>query len=108
LVRNELHTAPAPVRELFDELVSYADLQEEDDKSQSLCNAYLALNVLPESSLTDAMHVALATTASCRIIVSWNFKHIVNHKRIPLFNAVNRLNGYDELAFFSPLEVEFE
>ena len=41
------------------------------------------------------MHVALATVANARMIVSWNFKHIVNFQKIPLYNAVNKLKGYD-------------
>jgi len=37
--------------------------------------------------------------------VSWNFKHIVNFRKIPLFNAVNVLKGYRQIAIHSPLEV---
>ena len=41
----------------------------------------------------DALHVAQATVASCRVIVSWNFKHIVHFAKIPLYNAVNVWNA---------------
>src|SRR3989304_5908939 len=53
----------------------------------------------------DALHVALATVTNCKIIVSWNFKHIVHFKKIPLYNAVNILQGYEQIAIYSPLEV---
>jgi len=49
--------------------------------------------------------VAVATVAECDVIVSWNFKHIVNFRKIPLFNAVNVLNGYRQISIYSPLEV---
>ena len=53
----------------------------------------------------DALHVALATTTECDLIVSWNFKHIVNYRLIPRYNAVNVLMGYGQLAICTPTEV---
>lgn len=38
--------------------------------------------------------VALATVSRADVIVSWNFRHIVNLNRIRLFHAVNIENGY--------------
>ena len=38
-------------------------------------------------------------------IVSWNFRHIVNLRRIPLYNAVNVLHGLGSIEIRSPLEV---
>ena len=52
-----------------------------------------------------ALHVALATTNRCRLIVSWNFKHIVHFDKIPLYNGVNLINGYDTLSINTPSEV---
>ena len=51
------------------------------------------------------MHVAVATVANCDVIVSWNFKHIVHYQKIPLFNAVNVLEGYNSIWIHSPQEV---
>ena len=47
----------------------------------------------------------MAAVSGCSAIVSWNFKHIVNLKKIPLYNAVNVLNGYPSLSIISPPEV---
>ncbi len=58
----------------------------------------------PKSS-DDALHVALATVSGCSLIVSWNFKHIVHFEKIPLYNAINAVNGFANIAIFSPLEV---
>ncbi|MCG3198990.1 MAG: hypothetical protein HUU16_04465 [Candidatus Omnitrophica bacterium] len=49
--------------------------------------------------------MALATILACRVIVSWNFRHIVHFQKIPLYNAVNRLMGYSEIGIHTPLEV---
>ncbi|GAB4162842.1 MAG: hypothetical protein Fur005_21790 [Roseiflexaceae bacterium] len=67
--------------------------------------AYLAAGIVTAKWATDALHVALATVSGCELIVSWNFKHIVHFEKIPLYNAVNTLEGYGAVAIFSPREV---
>ena len=47
----------------------------------------------------------MATIAKVDVLVSWNFKHIVNLDRIHGFNAVNLRSGYPMLEIRSPLEV---
>jgi hypothetical protein len=39
------------------------------------------------------------------VLVSWNFKHIVNLRRIHAFNAVNLKHGYPVLEIRNPREV---
>jgi hypothetical protein len=55
--------------------------------------------------LADAQHIAVATVARVDVLVSWNFRHIVNLDRIRGFNAVNLRAGYPLLEIRSPLEV---
>jgi len=106
LVLLELEEAPKRVRELLDELpaesVEYAALDEE---SIALANAYLQDGAVAESSLADARHIAIATVARVDVLVSWNFKHIVNLNRIRRFNAVNLKTGYAPIEIRSPREV---
>jgi hypothetical protein len=71
----------------------------------SLRDAYLEAGVVTQQWADDALHVAIATVASCSLIVSWNFRHIVHFEKIPLYNAVNTLKGYGTIGIFSPLEV---
>ena len=54
---------------------------------------------------TDALHVALAAVNHCKIIVSWNFKHIVNIKRIRGYNGINIKNGYPTIEIRSPKDL---
>ena len=56
-------------------------------------------------ALSDALHIALATAARVDVLVSWNFKHIVNLKRIHAYNAVNLKRGYPLLEIRTPREV---
>ena len=47
----------------------------------------------------------MATLAKVDVLVSWNFKHMVNLSRIQGFNGVNLLSGYAALEIRSPKEV---
>ncbi len=53
----------------------------------------------------DAAHIAFASSARVDVLVSWNFKHIVNLQKIHVFNAVNVRLGYPVLEIRTPLEV---
>ena len=57
------------------------------------------------STRADALHIALAAVARDDVLVSWNFKHIVNLKRIHAYNAVNLKQGYPVLEIRTPREV---
>ncbi len=56
----------------------------------------------------DAQHIAIATVERVDVLVSWNFKHIVNLSRIRLYNGVNLKKGYPLLEIRSPKEVLHE
>jgi hypothetical protein len=105
VVRKELAGAPPHVRALFDDLISFAEIAIVTDEALSLRSAYLEEGIVGPSSADDALHVALATVSGCSLIVSWNFKHIVHARKIPLYNAINVLRGYTALAIHSPAEV---
>jgi hypothetical protein len=52
--------------------------------------------------ITDSIHIALATIHNADVLVSWNFKHIVNVDRIRGYNSVNLEHGYQSLRIESP------
>ena len=105
IVEGELREAPPAVRRFYASILPVAELAEVTTDIIKLQQAYLAEGVLPPRSALDALHVALATCTRTDIIVSWNFKHIVNLGRIRLFNAVNLERGYGILEIRSPKEV---
>jgi predicted nucleic acid-binding protein len=66
-------------------------LIEVDEKTIEVAGRFIDLGVLREKSFDDCQHIAAAITSECDAIVSWNFKHIVNHKTTkpqPLLNRV--------------------
>ena len=105
IVSEEINYAPLKVKEFFKNQLINAEIVEINIDALKLREAYLKANILTKKYSNDALHVALASITHCKIIVSWNFKHIVHFKKIPLYNAVNILNGYNQIAIYSPLEV---
>jgi len=105
VVHKELIVAPDNVNGLFEEILPYCRLAEISENTLELQQSYIKEGILSEKWYDDALHVAIATVADCDVIVSWNFKHIVNFQKIPMFNAVNVLNGYKPIAIHSPMEV---
>lgn len=78
-----------------------------EDEAKTLAEAYIAAGILGNANRADAMHVAVATVARADIILSWNFRHIVNYERIQQFNGVNAINGYSRMEIHSPLEMAY-
>jgi predicted nucleic acid-binding protein len=108
LVINELADAPLSVNRFFTELEPLLLRVDVDDAAYALRRAYLDAGVVASKWGADALHVATATVCGCRAIVSWNFKHIVNFRRIPLYNGVNQMWGYGMIAIHTPPEVMFD
>lgn len=107
LVLKELEPAPPNVQGVLDEVRELLELAEITPSVNALAEAYIRAGVVSTKWAEDAIHVAAATVSRCGMIVSWNFKHIVQYDKIPLYNAVNTLQGYGNIGIFSPLEVVY-
>jgi predicted nucleic acid-binding protein len=73
-----------------------------DEESRRLSTLYFERGGLPPKSKDDAMHIAIATIRNCDIILSWNFRHIVNLRAITAVEAVNIQEGYKALRIMAP------
>lgn len=106
LTLRELEEAPEKVRQILSELPSeFIEYVFLTDEAVTLADTYIAEGVVNEKHLIDAQHIAIATIEWVDVLVSWNFKQIVNLERIRKFNAVNLMLGYHLLEIRSPLEV---
>ena len=106
VTEDELINAPEKVKELLNlipnENKTRIDLTEE---AVMLGDTYIVENVVGKTSREDCFHIALATIFKADILVSWNFKHIVNVMRIRGYNAVNIKLGYSPIDIRSPKEI---
>lgn len=106
LTLRELEAAPATVRGVLGEVpAGHVEALPLSPESEDLASAYIADGAIGPRMHADALHIALATVARVDVLVSWNFKHIVNLKRIHAYNAVNLKNGYPLLEIRTPREV---
>jgi len=76
-----------------------------DEEFQEWSMKLIKEKIVTPKSLLDTRHIALATVNRADILVSWNFKHIVNYKRIRLYNSVNLKYGYPVLEIRTPREI---
>ena len=67
-----------------------------------LANTYIADKVVGKTSRNDCLHIGIATVCKVDLLVSWNFKHIVNIYRIRGYNSVNIRLGFPPLEIRSP------
>ena len=106
LTESELGNAPQKVKDFIiglpKEIVEYIEITPE---ALELADGYIAENVVGKTSKDDCIHIALATINRADVLISWNFKHIVNYKRIRGYNAVNLKSGYPMLEIRSPQEM---
>ena len=103
---RELQGAPQSVRNrLLGIPEAHQVILADTPESDSLAEAYLSHGIVGPGSRSDALHVALATIGRVDVLVSWNFRHIVNLGRIRLFNAVNLEQGYGLIEIRTPKEV---
>ncbi len=107
-VAEELLPAPEQVKHVLKHLpIDCVEIVASDEEVAALAEAYIEAGVLGRASVQDARHVAAATVAGADLILSWNFRHIVNYDRIHKFNGINVLNGYLAIEIHSPLEMDY-
>ncbi len=103
---RELLGAPPAVRNHVVEIPRENQVILPDQpEAAALAEAYVKRGVLGPGSYSDALHIALATIHRVDVLVSWNFRHIVNFGRIRLFNAVNLEEGLGSIEIRTPKEV---
>jgi len=89
LSETELQNAPQRARDYFEELPKkHMQFVEVTEEAYELAQKYLDAKVVGHTSADDCRHIATATVNKVDILVSWNFKHIVNVFRIRGYNSI--------------------
>jgi len=106
ILEAELLRAPDFVKELLTTIplqqIEYIKLSPE---AIELADKYIEARVVGRTSRADCQHIAIATIAKADILVSWNFKHIVNLDRIRGYNGINYQTGYKMIEIRTPKEI---
>jgi len=101
---REIANCHEPKRSVLLDYLSEIDYERYSStaEAESLANAIIGQGILTQKSLDDCLHIAIAVTNDCDMIISWNFKHMVNVRTINGVRAVNLLNGYKSIDIYSP------
>jgi hypothetical protein len=106
LTIQELAGAPAEVRRRLASVPeAHIETLQLGTEARALAEAYIVAGVLTGTMRADAQHIAIATVGRVDVLVSWNFKHIVNLQRIHGYNSVNLRQGYPMIEIRTPREV---
>jgi len=110
LTESELLKAPENIRAYFKNLPKdYTERVVVNKEIIELASKYIKEKVVGKTSFDDCLHIATATLNKVDILVSWNFKHIVNVYRIRGYNSINLRMNYLSLEIRSPKEIlEYE
>ena len=105
VTQRELDQAPEAVQAVLSRLpFAQAEYADSSGEAEALAERYILEGALTSGSRADALHIATATVAQVDLLVSWNFKHIVNARRIRAFNRVNAQAGYSQIDIRTPRE----
>jgi predicted nucleic acid-binding protein len=103
LFEEVLECSPKKRRTLaeFISRIDYTHI-EADNEIALLADEFIKQDILRPKSYDDAQHLASAMVSECDIIVSWNFKHMVNLRTINGVKVVAALTGYKDIAIYTP------
>jgi len=102
----ELDPAPPAVREVMESIpAAFREEVAVTVWATRLAELYISAGVIGRARQGDARHIATATVHEVDVLVSWNFKHIVNERRVHGYNLVNLREGRPLIEIQTPAEV---
>ncbi|MFZ5801282.1 MAG: PIN domain-containing protein [Candidatus Omnitrophota bacterium] len=101
------HTPDIEKRTLLTEIVeAYSvEILPISGEIRTLAAHYIEHKIIPAKYLPDALHIACCVVHNIRVLVSWNFKHIVKHKTRIEVNKINQKLGLPQIDLCSPEEL---
>ena len=106
LVREEIErTLDADRRSTMVGLLSHTREVETADDALALADRYVERGLFSPAMYSDALHLAAAVVERCDILVSWNFKHLVNRRTRVRVHEVNTELGLPMIEILAPSEL---
>ncbi|MDD5307998.1 MAG: hypothetical protein PHU25_11810 [Deltaproteobacteria bacterium] len=107
VTRREVDDAPERIRARIREILAGLNLEilGETDDSIALARAYVERGALGPNAFDDARHLAIAAVHGVDIVVSWNFRHMVNYFKRQRVHAINLELGWPLVGIVAPTEL---
>lgn len=103
---GEILECPEPKRTILRDYLNEIEYNlvdfENDEEIEIMAQQIISNKILTQKSYDDCLHIAGAVVYGCDIIVSWNFKHMVNYKTINGVKILSYQNGYKIIEIFTP------
>jgi hypothetical protein len=93
------------LRAKMESLIAGLNLIVVTGEMTELAGKYIAAGAFTGTMYNDAVHVAAATLSRQEVLVSWNFRHLVNRRRRPMVWGVNATEGLPVIDILSPPEL---
>lgn len=106
VAREELEQTPDPAkRNQLIALVDSVTVHSVTDLMRSLARSYIDSGVFTGVMYNDAVHVAAAVLTRQDVLLSWNFRHLVNRRRRAQIHEVNISLGLPTIDIVAPPEI---
>jgi hypothetical protein len=106
LLEAEVLRAPEKIRSFLNSIPEmFVERVRLSREAAELADKYIEAKVVGKTSRADCQHIAMATLAHADVLVSWNFKHIVNLDKIRGYNGINYQLGYNMIEIRTPKEI---
>jgi len=106
LARIELHQTPDPMRrDSLLKALGQLTIHQVTHDMRALARRYVDAGLFTRRSLNDGLHVAAAVLTRNDVLVSWNFRHLVNRSCRAAITAFHLPNGLPNLDIISPPEI---
>lgn len=104
LVLAEINECKEPKRSLLKEYLAKINYErvEITKESEEIANEIIKEGILNLKSFDDCLHIASAILNDCNIIVSWNFKHMVNVDTINGVRKITFAKRYNNIDIYAP------
>ena len=84
------------------DILKEVELLEITPDATTLARALIGNGVIPDTSLEDALHVAIAVVNGCKYLVTWNFRHLAGANVRARIEAFCRDEGYEPVIICTP------
>lgn len=104
LVLAEINECKEPKRSLLQEHLAQINYERVEiiKETEEIAEEIIEEGILNPKSFDDCLHIASAILNDCNIIVSWNFKHMVNVDTINGIRRITFAKRYNNIDIYAP------
>lgn len=104
LVLAEINECKEPKRSILKEYLAQINYERVSitEEAEEIANEIINEGILNPKSFDDCLHLASAILSDCNIIVSWNFKHMVNVDTINGVRKITFAKRYNNIDIYAP------